>query len=956
MAEEEPDQQLDMQPIIKGAVIPAFGSGPFADRTEVSGPPTVVTVPDVYRRFFATDARSVMVTLRPNHLNFIKNPSCRVDATGWDITTPTSVLSQAAWHVDAGQVRADGLALKAVKGSDGVFGTTTAKPTVLPWSGQSYTWMPQDTASSNTLNLASATYSATDYIEIDVDLSGTADATYPIYSTATANGSFFIYINGTSIIYRIKWSAANQDSTWTTTRQSGRHTYRFVRTTTTVELFVDDVSKGVKTLTQAVPATNAQDVQIGLTATAGSAERSKYYRVAIGAVSQMIPANVSADLSTIANTGTAGGNWTISRAATGNKVVVVNRPLVLFQGGQYMDTALAQQTTGTLIMIVREYADTSSSILGSGSATGPPTTGGFYNMINVSSLNQYSYIYGTGGAQVSSTKALPAHGHHVIAVANDATTFKHWVDGALIASKATAASGVLIKDRIRVGHSTYGSFVLLSASMFDRVLTDAEVAQVGTEMTSWAPPTLDPDSWVGQSLVVNGDAVVRYRDSGYYIYVGITDALPDSQGGADYMPAVRESPSWTFSAYVKGTGRARLVMEAYQPTQVGVVNSPPANQNLTTVADPSTANYGNATVKDGNGVVWTRDSPPFYTMLDIVTTSAVSPDTITTKGLMAPAVVDGRNSMWELKTSWPSTAPYYTEWGVPQQKAAPFEEPSGAKYIQDAQGIIYQLISPAPGAAPYYRAITPPYSDKPEYLIPDLTLFPEYYRYTTNLWRIKSPMPSAPPYYQIAGAITTAAGNPATDPPGAQYVEYTRTLATGVTVKEIWSLNPKPYYTSSDGQIYFGRVAGDWITITDAYWQRLTISTSAKWAQGVSFAGAAWIDARVETDDASGMKISSLMLDPDEEVVAEYFDGAMTESEEVDDYLWEDAAAPNNCISWYYYDRRARARWLYENLPRLVPANRPVQIFFNDYKHPYTAGSAAGIQSQSTLMRPRIGL
>lgn len=72
-------------PDVEGASTGAIGLHPYADRSEHTGPPEIITIPDRYREFLATDARSVLITLFPNHFNYIPNPAFRVDATGWEI-------------------------------------------------------------------------------------------------------------------------------------------------------------------------------------------------------------------------------------------------------------------------------------------------------------------------------------------------------------------------------------------------------------------------------------------------------------------------------------------------------------------------------------------------------------------------------------------------------------------------------------------------------------------------------------------------------------------------------------------------------------------------------------------------------------------------------------------------------------------------------------------------------
>jgi hypothetical protein len=74
-------------PDVEGASTGAIGLAPYGDLTEHSGPPEIIVIPDTYRKFLATDARSVLITLFPQHYNFIPNPAFRNDATGWEINS-----------------------------------------------------------------------------------------------------------------------------------------------------------------------------------------------------------------------------------------------------------------------------------------------------------------------------------------------------------------------------------------------------------------------------------------------------------------------------------------------------------------------------------------------------------------------------------------------------------------------------------------------------------------------------------------------------------------------------------------------------------------------------------------------------------------------------------------------------------------------------------------------------
>jgi hypothetical protein len=97
------------------------------------------------------------------------------------------------------------------------------------------------------------------------------------------------------------------------------------------------------------------------------------------------------------------------------------------------------------------------------------------------------------------------------------------------------------------------------------------------------------------------------------------------------------------------------------------------------------------------------------------------------------------------------------------------------------------------------------------------------------------------------------------------------------------------------------------------------------------------------------------MLDPTENPYAQYFDGSMTEDPAVDDFIWSKTQADyttpleNQCVSYYYYDRKARTRWLYENLKYVVPVDRPYQIFYGAYDRPYFPPSQTQVASRNVL-------
>jgi hypothetical protein len=87
----------------------AFGLGPYGDEAEHTGPPEVIIITPPYRDFFDTDARSVMITLLPQHYNMIPNPAFRTGVTGWEVTGLGWIYSDDSWVGQSIQCSGEGL-------------------------------------------------------------------------------------------------------------------------------------------------------------------------------------------------------------------------------------------------------------------------------------------------------------------------------------------------------------------------------------------------------------------------------------------------------------------------------------------------------------------------------------------------------------------------------------------------------------------------------------------------------------------------------------------------------------------------------------------------------------------------------------------------------------------------------------------------------------------------------
>jgi hypothetical protein len=297
--------------------------------------------------------------------------------------------------------------------------------------------------------------------------------------------------------------------------------------------------------------------------------------------------------------------------------------------------------------------------------------------------------------------------------------------------------------------------------------------------------------------------------------------------------------------------------------------------------------------------------------------------------------------------------------------ADPSTAPSGAKYLRgDADRSLWLLKSPAPpphtpdpetGGVPPYYYYTPITMDTvvdPNAVEPDLTRFAPYVLHGADLWRYSGP-PIAPAtaYYTVVGPVVETSGDPLVLPPTtAPLLQVRHTPADPSVDGYVWQAVDAPFYADTGEPAVISSLTGEWTSLREGDdWQRLVLSTTARYAEAaleaVSFLAVGWIDARIEVEPAAGsqIKVSAAMLDPSESVVAQYFDGGMTETLEIDDFLWSGAADASP--SMYYYDRLIRARWLSYALQYLAPAGRPHQIFFNGYDYAYAPSDIGQVEA-----------
>lgn len=186
----------------------------------------------------------------------------------------------------------------------------------------------------------------------------------------------------------------------------------------------------------------------------------------------------------IANTGTAGGDWVISRAASGYKVAVVDRPLVLFGGSQTCQVGgdgLPLTGDQTVMVAYRIFAQTINEAVIM--ANNPGANG--YGVVLIDSPGGVSNVYavvGAGGLAHVQLGTRP-YGSRVTAarVRNDTLQLTGWAkaDGTSVTSSMNAAmSGAPpIPWQIGSRQNAFAEMEFVAAAIWDRALTDAEIAE-----------------------------------------------------------------------------------------------------------------------------------------------------------------------------------------------------------------------------------------------------------------------------------------------------------------------------------------------------------------------------------------------------------------------------------------------------------------------------------------------
>jgi hypothetical protein len=878
--------------IVSGVSPPFYAGAPYGDQMEVTGPPTFEIIPEPYREFLATDARTVLIVIHPNHYNFFPNPAFRVSTDGWELPFGDTVLDEAIWSVDVSKMDETKTRLLDMSGDGRDMVPGTKSPLYMPHTGEDYLVIPA-AGQVNYLGGITPTIVPVGDLYWDIGTTTLGDGLWLIYSTQ-ANGAVTVKIRSDGGFEMVTWVAGVQRMiVWGgAVIPNTRATYRLNYDTTGATLYIDGQYRGRQNFGGAtrVTAANNSDKLLYPAGTVGGLY--SIYSFNLGQQYVFRPSN-STDGTSVPNSGGLGGTWTIVRGTNSTlKSALVDRPVLLFSGAGDQSMKAIMPDTGpstsnmTAIALVRAWPGTIANALyflaGGKLANAHPDKHGFTLFKSTAGLGVAS-VYSGNLADYPTGVAFT--GYQAAGAVADAASVKNLHSGTVdtTVGRVGADPAWLPGETLGIGQYESslmsGCFEFLAAAVWDRALTDAEAQEAISLMRSGYVQGiggLNPDdSWVGQSLQVTGTGTVRYRAEDIdgnpaFVYVGPTQDL-DQQ---DWYEPGRSAAGWTFSAFTKGAGRVstgitdppamvRLIMQAYHAEDPTAAFSPPANQNLPDMPVGEGANAPDPKVIGPNGNVWVRKDESFYEPLGFIPVSEVDPLLIL------------------------STGPLHPE-----------------------------------GIEPYLM-------------------------YNNKVYVLKTPMVEVAgyTYYWSGFSPTVVTEDPRDMTPGPSYVLVS--IPGDHRDGQVWKKLPGPYYEDTTEKPYFAEAAGEWTELVDQGWERHMIRTAA-WTpedEGrINFSGCFWIDARLEFMNCKDVLISAFMLDPNENTVAEYFDGSMTEDPALDDFIWSktftedgDYVTPkaNECVSYYYYDRRARVRWLQENLRYVVPVDRPYQIFFGALDRPH---------------------
>lgn len=427
------------------------------------------------------------------------------------------LLSDAVWRVDAGAVAAGGGGLVDLSGNgrDAVFGVGAAAPRVLPWDGEDYVHLCLDNTANRMISSAfdGVAYATSVVVEADLSFSGGGSGYWYLLRGNVGTRNHYIYMSPDGSLVLYYWNGSSIAGVFgvVTGLVAGvRSSLKVTMTPTGYTVEVDGVTTASGSWTHVTTEAAATSWQVG----GGSASSTRWvdvysWSITVDGVkhSEMIPSNVSSDLLTIENTGTAGGNWNIFRADSGYKTAVVGAgPLVLFGGGQHAQVEGLQDLTldypqMTVCAAFRTFGTSNDAALVV--STRPTTTNarGFQLSTSPNGLKMRAYR-GDGDSEVelvTDDGGLGEGQHSTVArfISGDSTLFH---DDIRLGSAATFAPATGFWARGYIGGTetdNWADMELLGLAVFGRALSDDECARAARELQALPPWPDDPPTLIG---------------------------------------------------------------------------------------------------------------------------------------------------------------------------------------------------------------------------------------------------------------------------------------------------------------------------------------------------------------------------------------------------------------------------------------------------------------------------
>jgi hypothetical protein len=516
--------------------------------------------------------------------------------------TNRTLLKDAIWWVDAA---ASGGRLKDLSGAgrDAVFGAGAAAPLALQHTGEDYIYFPVTVGTTN-IGPLSIAMPLNSTITVDATFPTGVGDFYPYYAGDTAYGPYIgVSLNGTA--YAGVTGVGTQQVWPAAFATDIRHKFVFTFTATTINLNVDGVDKGTKSIggTRPAPTSIPTFMPIHMpSATKGIV----LYRVDLNGTHILNPSKHHSNYTKIANTGTAGGDWTINRVATGYKTAVVDRPLLLFGGAQTARSAMhgIGPTESTILFAARSFGPAPQHENWLGIGTPSTMANGILWQKGATGNVITQVVY--GGATSDRVDSIAVSGRQIVLGQRIASAeVASYVDGVkgevdtVIARPSMAPlwmSGQTLDVSGYEGSSTTAHIEFLSAAIWDRALTDAEVAQASQELLVPYPvTTAERDTgWRDiSSLLINGWIAVAGGSYGLKvrrvgnrvdIHGSITTPATPNQTAIDIPPkgfAVSSGVHTFAISLYNGTSYQPSLMESWQSSLwLYMTNLPPASQTV----------------------------------------------------------------------------------------------------------------------------------------------------------------------------------------------------------------------------------------------------------------------------------------------------------------------------------------------------------------------------------------